>query len=97
LVPEGNHLERLRSVTPTDKYRTPWGRALNYDDAGLRRGAAFSRSDNAPGTGISEYHVDGFAPRPAVHGIYDFSARHLLEEIRVAVREQAAELDARPS
>lgn len=86
--PEGSHLETYGPYF-TDKYRTPWGRALNYDDADSDEVRRFV-VDNAR-YWITEYHVDGLR-LDAVHGIFDFSARHLLEELAAAVHDQAETL-----
>ncbi|HEY7530674.1 MAG TPA: malto-oligosyltrehalose trehalohydrolase, partial [Gemmatimonadota bacterium] len=77
LGPEGNVLEAYGPYF-TDRYRTPWGRAVNYDDAGsdeVRRYVV----DNARHW-IVEHHVDGLR-LDAVHAIYDFGARHVLAEL----------------
>jgi maltooligosyltrehalose trehalohydrolase len=84
--PEGNYLDRFGPYF-TEKYKTPWGRALNYDDADSDEVRRFI-VDNAR-YWIAEYHIDGLR-LDAVHGIFDFSARHLLEEIATAVHEQGA-------
>jgi maltooligosyltrehalose trehalohydrolase len=83
--PEGNYLDAFGPYF-TEKYKTPWGRALNYDDADSDEVRRFI-VDNAR-YWIHEYHLDGLR-LDAVHGIFDFSARHLLEEITAAVHEQA--------
>jgi len=84
--PEGNYLDAFGPYY-TDKYKTPWGRALNYDDAhsDMVRGFVI---DNALHW-ITEYHADGLR-LDAVHGIFDFSAIHLLRQIAGAVHERAA-------
>jgi len=84
--PEGNYLDAFGPYF-TEKYTTPWGRALNYDDADSDEVRRFV-VDNALHW-ITEYHIDGLR-LDAVHGIFDFSATHLLEEIADAVRTQAA-------
>ena len=79
--PEGNYLGTFGPYF-TEKYRTPWGPALNYDDTDSDEVRRFV-IDNAR-YWIEEYHCDGLR-LDAVHGIFDFSARHLLEEIAEAV------------
>jgi maltooligosyltrehalose trehalohydrolase len=89
--PEGNYLD-VYGPYFTDSYRTPWGRAVNYDGAGsdeVRRYVI----DNAL-YWVTEYHVDGLR-LDAVHGIYDFGAVHILQELAEAVHEQAARLGRR--
>jgi maltooligosyltrehalose trehalohydrolase len=86
--PEGNYLDAYGPYF-TDRYCTPWGRAVNYDGAGsdeVRRLVI----DNALHW-VTEYHVDGLR-LDAVHGIFDFSALHILQELTQAVHDQAARL-----
>lgn len=88
LGPEGNYLDAYGPYY-TDKYKTPWGRALNYDDASsddVRRFVV----DNAR-YWIAEYHVDALR-LDAVHGIFDFSAKHVLREIAESVHDLADRL-----
>jgi maltooligosyltrehalose trehalohydrolase len=84
--PEGNYLDSFGPYF-TEKYRTPWGRALNYDDADSDEVRRFV-VDNAR-YWIAEYHIDGLR-LDAVHGIFDFGARHLLADIADAVHEAGA-------
>ncbi|HEY4130160.1 MAG TPA: malto-oligosyltrehalose trehalohydrolase [Gemmatimonadaceae bacterium] len=84
--PEGNHLDAFAPYF-TDRYTTPWGRAINSDGAhsdGVRRFVI----DNARHW-VAEYHVDGLR-LDAIHGIFDFSTRHILEDIAEAVHTQSA-------
>ena len=86
--PEGNYLDAFGPYF-TETYRTPWGRAVNYDGAGsdeVRRLVI----DNAL-YWITEYHVDALR-LDAVHGIFDFGALHLLQEMAAAVHDQATRL-----
>lgn len=82
--PEGNYLDEYGPYF-TDKYTTPWGRALNYDGAGSDEVRRFF-IENAR-YWIRDCHIDGLR-LDAVHGIFDFSAVHLLEEIGDAAREE---------
>lgn len=85
LGPEGNYLAEFGPFF-TDSYRTPWGDAINYDGAesdGVRRYFV----DNAL-YWLTEYHVDALR-LDAIHGIFDFSARHILEELAQAFHKQA--------
>jgi maltooligosyltrehalose trehalohydrolase len=83
LGPEGNY---LRDFGPyfTDKYKTPWGNALNFDDAYSDEVRNFF-IENAL-YWFSEYHVDALR-LDAVHAIYDFSAKHFLAELSERVDE----------
>ena len=88
LGPEGNYLGQFGPYFST-RYRTPWGDALNFDDRDcgpVRRHFI----DNAL-YWLTEYHVDGLR-LDAIHGIYDFGARHVLAELGEAFHEQARRL-----
>jgi maltooligosyltrehalose trehalohydrolase len=77
LGPEGNY---LRDFGPyfTDKYRTPWGEALNFDDRSSDGVREFFLQ-NAE-YWLEEFHLDGLR-LDAVHAIYDFGARPFLQEL----------------
>jgi maltooligosyltrehalose trehalohydrolase len=88
LGPEGNYLDQFGPYH-TDTYRTPWGRAVNYDGRGsdeVRRWAL----DNAL-YWIAEFHVDALR-LDAVHGIFDFGALAVLEELSDEVHELSRRL-----
>ncbi len=89
LGPEGNYLGKYGPYF-TDRYRTPWGSAVNFDgphcDA-VRRYFI----DNAC-MWIRDYHVDGLR-LDAVHAIFDLGARHILADIEAAVQEEAVRQD----
>ena len=89
--PEGNYLGEFGPYF-TDRYRTPWGNALNYDDADSDEVRRFV-IENAL-YWIREFHIDALR-LDAVHAIYDFSARHLLAELTAAVHELGAALGRR--
>jgi maltooligosyltrehalose trehalohydrolase len=91
LGPEGNYLGEFGPYF-TDRYRTPWGAAINYDGAGSNEVRRFV-IDNAL-YWVTEYHVDALR-LDAVHGIYDFGARHILEELAHEVHAQARALGRR--
>jgi maltooligosyltrehalose trehalohydrolase len=76
--PEGSYLAEFGPYF-TDHYRTPWGDAVNYDGPGSDGVRAFV-TDNVR-MWIQDYHMDGLR-LDAVHAIYDFGARHILEEIK---------------
>ncbi|HYD54963.1 MAG TPA: malto-oligosyltrehalose trehalohydrolase [Gemmatimonadaceae bacterium] len=84
--PEGNYLDAFGPYF-TDRYRTPWGRAVNYDGPDsdeVRRWVV----DNAR-YWVREFHVDGLR-LDAVHGIFDLGASHVLREIGEAARAEGA-------
>lgn len=77
LGPEGNYLGRFGPYF-TDRYRTPWGEAVNFDGP---------ESDEVRGYFLENarhwfecYHVDGLR-LDAVHAIHDESARPFLAEL----------------
>ncbi|MEX2176083.1 MAG: malto-oligosyltrehalose trehalohydrolase [Pirellulaceae bacterium] len=86
LGPEGNY---LGSYGPyfTDRYKTPWGEAVNFDGPGSDHVRDYVL-DNAR-MWLAEFHVDGLR-LDAVHTIFDFSARHILGELQ-EVAEQESE------
>ena len=88
LGPDGNHLARFGPYF-TDRYRTPWGDALNYDGPDSDEVRAFVL-DNAE-TWLRDYHCDGLR-LDAVHAILDTSAVHVLEELAVRVEALQARL-----
>lgn len=91
LGPEGNYLGRFGPYF-TDRYRTPWGDAINFDGPDSDEVRRYF-VENAL-YWITEYHVDGLR-LDAVHAIYDFGARHILAELSAAVHAQGAALGRR--
>lgn len=81
LGPEGNYLGDFGPYF-TDTYRTPWGSAINYDGAESDPVRDFVTSNAV--YWIHEYHIDALR-LDAIHGIFDFSAKHILQEIGEAV------------
>jgi maltooligosyltrehalose trehalohydrolase len=76
--PEGNYLHEFGPYF-TDKYKTPWGQAVNYDDKGSDAVRDFVL-DNAR-MWLEEFHLDGLR-LDAVHAIYDLGPRHILRSIK---------------
>ena len=91
LGPEGNYLARFGPYF-TSKYATPWGDAVNFDDAGSHEVRRFV-VDNAL-SWMRDYHVDGLR-LDAVHSIFDQSAVHILEELAVETDGLRAEVGRR--
>lgn len=75
--PEGNYLGEFGQYF-SSKYHTPWGAAINYDDSDSDAVRHYVTQNTL--YWISEYHVDGLR-LDAIHGIFDFSPRHILLEI----------------
>ncbi len=88
LGPEGNYLPEFIPCF-TDSYRTPWGKAINFDGPdsdGVRRYFI----DNAL-YWLTEYHMDALR-LDAIHAIFDFSAHHILDELGGVSHRQAQRL-----
>jgi len=88
LGPEGNYLHAFGPYF-TERYRTPWGDAVNFDGPGSDGVREYFIANALFWT--REYHIDALR-LDAVHSIFDFSARHILEELHEAVAAQAAAL-----
>lgn len=81
LGPEGNYLGAYGAYF-TGKYQTPWGKAMNFDDAesdAVRRYFI----ENAL-MWFRDFHIDALR-LDAVHAIKDFGAVHFLKELRLHV------------
>ena len=89
LGPEGNYLADFGPYF-TDRYKTPWGSALNFD-------GPFSDPvreyfiENAL-TWLREFHMDALR-LDAIHGIVEFGARPFLAQLSRAVRQEAVRLN----
>ena len=91
LGPEGNYLADFGPYF-TDRYRGPWGNPLNFDGPYSDEVRRFF-IENAL-YWVREFHLDGLRI-DAVHGILDFSAQPFLEQLALAVHEQAERLNRR--
>jgi maltooligosyltrehalose trehalohydrolase len=89
LGPEGNYLAEYGPYF-TDGYRTPWGQAVNFDGPYSDEVRFFFLSNAL--RWVTDFHVDALRI-DAIHGIFDFSARHFLEELSEAIYRRAEELD----
>jgi maltooligosyltrehalose trehalohydrolase len=77
LGPEGNFLHQYMPCF-TEKYKTPWGKAINFDDAysfGIRE--FFIQNVLY---WFEHFHIDALR-LDAVHGIFDMGAKHILKEM----------------
>ncbi len=83
--PEGNYMAKYGPYF-TDRYRTPWGKAVNYDGPESDAVRQFV-IDNAC-TWVRDFHIDGLR-LDAVQTIYDLSPRHILAELQAAVQREA--------
>jgi maltooligosyltrehalose trehalohydrolase len=84
--PAGNHLARYAAPFFTDHHHTPWGDAINFDDAGSQVVRAFFIHNAL--YWIQEFHADGLR-FDAAHTIRDDSRPHILAEIATKVRRAA--------
>jgi len=91
LGPEGNYLGEYGPYF-SDRYRTPWGDAINFDGADSDEVRRYF-IDNAL-YWLTEYHVDGLR-LDAIHGIFDAGARPILRELADAFHAEAARLGRR--
>jgi maltooligosyltrehalose trehalohydrolase len=91
LGPEGNY---LRDFGPyfTDRYKTPWGEAVNFDGAHSDEVRRFFIGNAL--SWITGFHVDALR-LDAIHAILDFSAQPFLEDLALAVKEWAERLNRR--
>jgi maltooligosyltrehalose trehalohydrolase len=88
LGPEGNYLGEYGPYF-TAKYRTPWGQAVNFDDAQSGPVRRFFIQNAL--YWLREYHFDALR-LDAIHGIFDFSAHHFLAELQEAAATLAKQL-----
>jgi maltooligosyltrehalose trehalohydrolase len=84
--PDGNSLKLFSEEYFTDRYKTDWGEALNYD--GKNSGPVREFFVSNAGYWIDEYHLDGLR-LDATDNIYDSSEKHVLAEISERVRQSA--------
>jgi maltooligosyltrehalose trehalohydrolase len=88
LGPEGNYLAEFGPYF-TDRYRTPWGEAINYDGEDARGVRDFVIANAL--YWVRDYHVDGLR-LDAIHGIFDASPVHILREMNDAAQRLARRL-----
>ena len=81
--PEGNYLPKVAPQFFTDRHKTPWGAAVNYDGADARPVREFVIHNAL--YWIEEFHLDGLR-LDAVHAIIDESPKHILKELAERVR-----------
>lgn len=86
--PEGNYFSQFGPYF-THRYHTPWGDALNFDDA-WSDGVRDYFSDNAF-YWLEHFHIDGLRC-DAIHEIYDRSATHFWELLHQRVKAKEKEL-----
>jgi maltooligosyltrehalose trehalohydrolase len=90
LGPEGNYLWEYGPYFTQNKYRTPWGWAVNFDDAGSDHVREYFIRNAL--YWLHEFHIDALR-LDAVHAIIDLGAKHILQEL--AERVEVYNRDAR--
>jgi maltooligosyltrehalose trehalohydrolase len=88
LGPEGNYLSEFAPYF-TDRYKTPWGLALNFD--GPRSDDVRWYFIQSALQWLDEFHFDGLRV-DAVHAIVDHSAEPFLQDLCEAVHQRAEKL-----
>ena len=76
--PDGNYLPVYAPTFFTDRHKTPWGPAINYDGPHAEPVREFIICNAL--YWIEEFHLDGLR-LDAVHSIMDDSDKHLLDEL----------------
>jgi malto-oligosyltrehalose trehalohydrolase len=77
--PKGNYLSRYAPQFFTERYKTPWGAAIDFSNPVVRQYFVHNVL-----YWLEEYWFDGLR-FDAVHAIIDDSPRHILDEIRASV------------
>jgi maltooligosyltrehalose trehalohydrolase len=88
LGPEGNYLGEYGPYF-TDRYRTPWGAALNFDGPDSDEVRYFFIQNAL--YWLQEFHIDALR-LDAIHGIFDASAFPFLADLSKAVSSLSADL-----
>lgn len=81
--PEGNYTTNFGPYF-TDNYHTPWGKAINFDDAYSDAVRHFFIQNALMWLG--DFHLDGLR-LDAIHAIKDLGARHFLAELSDQVKQ----------
>ena len=85
--PDGNYLWLYAPQFFTDRHRTPWGQAINFDGSNSRVVRDYFIHNAL--YWLEEYHCDGLR-LDAVHAIADDSLPHILTELAETVRHEFA-------
>jgi malto-oligosyltrehalose trehalohydrolase len=83
--PEGNYLPRYAAPFFTERHRTPWGAAIDFEGEHSRTVRDFFIHNAL--YWLEEYHLDGLR-LDAVHAIHDSSKPDILTELTEAVHER---------
>ena len=82
--PEGNYLARYARPFFTDRYHTPWGKAINFDGEDALQVREFFIHNAL--YWVEEYHFDGLR-LDAVHAMYDNGPTHFVDELAQRLHE----------
>jgi maltooligosyltrehalose trehalohydrolase len=85
--PEGNYVGEYGPYY-SERYRTAWGPAFNFDGYGSDAVRQFVLDNVAQW--IGDYHLDGLR-LDAVHSMYDISPQHILSDVKQVADEAAAD------
>lgn len=80
--PEGNYMEKFGPYF-TDKYKTFWGKAVNFDDAYCDSVRNYFFQNAL--MWLNDFHIDGLR-LDAVHAIWDFSAMPFVAQLQSKVK-----------
>jgi maltooligosyltrehalose trehalohydrolase len=83
--PEGNYLAEFGPYF-ADRYKTPWGMAVNFDGPGSDAVRDFVLGNAR--MWLEEFHFDGLR-LDAVHAIFDLGARHILRDVQEVAEDVA--------
>jgi maltooligosyltrehalose trehalohydrolase len=86
LGPDGAYQSCFSPLYYSVSHRTPWGAALNFDEAGC--GPVRDYVIDSAVAWVRDYHVDGLR-LDATHAIVDQSPRHILAALAEAVHQAA--------
>ena len=87
LGPEGNYLGQFGPYF-TDRYKTPWGWAINFDGPYSDEVRAYFFQNAL--YWLEQFHIDGLR-LDAIHNIFDFGAKHFLKDLHEHVRQFSKE------
>jgi maltooligosyltrehalose trehalohydrolase len=87
LGPDGNYLGEFSPFYFSDRYKTDWGAALNFDGRNNQPVREFFLQNAI--YWIREFHIDGLR-LDATQDIHDSSEPHILTELSCVTREAAA-------
>jgi len=85
--PEGNYFTEFGPYF-TEKYKTPWGNAINFDDAWCDAVRNYYIENVL--MWFRDFHIDALR-LDAVHAIKDFSPKHILQEIKEKTNQLMAQ------